>query len=179
MANRNKRAESGSRPRTTINQAYQLYLHVMRRMGHYRWFSLFMKHVGSRADRALIRISRGRLSMSGAQMTTMLLTTKGRRSGKDRTVPLYYVRDGRNLVAACENFGLEAASSWPKNLLADPKARIEIKGTTRSYLSRPATEEEVARNMPKLLEMWPAHDTYLKRSGARHVIVFQPTDAEI
>ena len=38
----------------------------------------------------------------------------------------HYVRDGKNLVAACENFGLKAASSSPKNLLADPKARIEI-----------------------------------------------------
>lgn len=99
------------RAHTTINQ---LYLDVMRRINHYRWFSLFMKHVGSRVDRALIRTSRGRLSMSGPQMTTMLLTTKGRRSGKDRTVPLYYVRDGKNLVAACENFGLDAASSWPQ-----------------------------------------------------------------
>jgi deazaflavin-dependent oxidoreductase (nitroreductase family) len=178
MAKRNSQAESRSRTHTTINQPYQLYLDVMRRIGHYRWFSLFMKHVGSRVDRALIRTSRGRLSMSGPQMTTMLLTTKGRRSGKDRTVPLYYVRDGKNLVAACENFGLDAASSWPQNLLADPKARVEISGTPKSYLSRPATEDEVARNMPKLLAMWPAHDTYLKRSGARHVIVFEPVDSE-
>jgi len=153
---------------------YNLYVDVMRRIGHYRWFSLFMKHFGSRVDRALIHASRGRLSMSGPQMTTMLLTTKGRRSGKDRTVPLYYVRDGKNLVAACENFGLEALSSWPKNVLADPKARIQIGSTSANYLGRPATEEEVARNMPRLIEMWPAHDTYLKRSGTRHVIVFEP-----
>jgi hypothetical protein len=83
MAKRNSQAESRSRTHPTINQPYQLYLDVMRRIGHYRWFSLFMKHVGSRVDRALIRTSRGRLSMSGPQMTTMLLTTKGRRSGKD------------------------------------------------------------------------------------------------
>jgi deazaflavin-dependent oxidoreductase (nitroreductase family) len=157
-----------------INEFYQLDLRVMRQLGHYRWFSLFMKHFGSRVDRALIGASRGRLSMSGPQMTTMLLTTRGRRSGRERTVPLYYVRDGENLVAACENFGLEVPSSWAKNLLADPKARIEIGGATTNYLSRPATREEVARNMPRLIEMWPAHDTYLQRSGARHVIVFEP-----
>jgi F420H(2)-dependent quinone reductase len=34
-------------------------------------------------------------------MSMMLLTTKGRSSGKDRTVPVYYIRDGENLVAAC------------------------------------------------------------------------------
>jgi deazaflavin-dependent oxidoreductase (nitroreductase family) len=161
-------------PHEGPNPVYEIYLRVMRRIGHYRWFSLSVKHVGTRVDRALIHASRGRLSLSGPEMPTMLLTTKGRKSGKERTVPVYYVRDDKNLVAVCENFGLEAASSWPKNLLADPKARIEIEGTTATYLSRPATEEEVARNMPRLTEMWPAHDTYLKRSGVRQVFVFEP-----
>jgi deazaflavin-dependent oxidoreductase (nitroreductase family) len=138
---------------------YEVYLRVMRRMGHHRWFALFSKHVGSRVDRVLIHASRGRLSLSGPEMATMLLTTTGRKSGKERTIPLYYVRDGPNLVAVCENFGLDTASSWPKNLLADPKARIEIDGSAATYLSRPASEEEAARNMPKLTDMWPAHDT--------------------
>ena len=157
---------------------YDLYLRVMRRMGHYRWFSLMIKHGGSQVDRALIHASRGRLSLGGPEMTTMLLTMTGRRSGKERTVPLYYVRDGNNLVAVCENFGLDTASSWPTNLLADPKARIEIGGTAANYLSRPATEEEVVRNMPRLIDMWPAHDTYVKRSGTRKVFVFEPVDAQ-
>ena len=157
---------------------YDLYLRVMRRMGHYRWFSLMIKHGGSQVDRALIHASRGRLSLGGPEMTTMLLTMTGRRSGKERTVPLYYVRDGKNVVAVCENFGLDTASSWPTNLLADPKARIEIGGTAANYLSRPATEEEVVRNMPRLIDMWPAHDTYVKRSGTRKVFVFEPVDAQ-
>ena len=155
------------------NLVYQQYLRVSRQLGHYRWFSLTMKHVGSRLDRAMIHTSRGRLSISGPAMPTMLLTTTGRKTGKERTVPVYYVRDGKNLVAVCENFGLEAASSWPKNLLANPKTRIEIGGLAADYLSRPATNEEVARNMPKLIDMWPAHETYLERSGTRKVFVFE------
>jgi hypothetical protein len=31
--------------------------------------------------------------------------------------------------------------------------------------------------MPRLTEMWPAHDTYLKRSGTRDIFVFEPVDA--
>ena len=160
------------------NQVYELYLGALRRMGHYRWFAFVFKHVGTRVDRALLRVSRGRLSMGGSELPTMLLTTTGRRTGKERTVPLNYVRDGKSLVAVCENFGMDTASSWPYNLLADPKARIEIDGTAASYLSRPATEDEVDRNMPRLIEMWPAHDTYAKRSGTRKVIVFEPVDAQ-
>ena len=70
-----------------LKKLYELYLRVMRQVGHDRWFSVFMKHVGCRIDRALLRASRGRFSMSGPALPTMLLTTRGRRSGEDRTVP--------------------------------------------------------------------------------------------
>jgi deazaflavin-dependent oxidoreductase (nitroreductase family) len=155
----------------------RLYARLLRWAGHYRWFALLVKHATSRVDRTLIRASRGRLTMSGPQMATMLLTTKGRSSGKERTVPVYFVRDGKNVVAACENFGLKVASSWPKNLLAEPQARIEIRGAAANYRARPATDDEIAHNMPKLIEMWPPHDTYLQRSGTRYVFVFEPVDA--
>lgn len=78
------------------------------------------------------------------------------------------------MVAVCENFGLDTASGWPYNLLANPNARLEINGQAADYLARPATDEEVDRNMPKLVAMWPAHDTYAKRSGIRKVFVFEP-----
>lgn len=165
-------------PHERPNKAYRLYAGVLRRLGHYRWFALTSKHALSSVDRVLIRASRGRLSLSGPEMATMLLTTTGRRSGKERTVPLYYVRDGKNVVAVCENFGLEEASSWPYNLLADPRARIEIEGTSANYVSRVATEEEVVRNMPTLIEMWPPLDTYFERTGVRKVFVFEPVDAQ-
>ncbi len=161
-------------PSERSNPVYDLYLRGMRRLGHYRWFGLLFKHVGTPADRALMRISGGRLSMGGSELPTMLLTTTGRKTGKQRTVPLNYVRDGSNVIAVCENFGLDKASSWPYNLLADPRARLDIKGTAMDCLARPATEEEVDRNMPKLVAMWPAHDTYAARSGTRKVFVFEP-----
>ena len=151
----------------------------MRRVGHYRWFSLFMKHVGSRVDRALIRASRGRFSMSGPALPTMLLTTTGRTSGQrsngSAALPARWQEPHRRLR---ELRATSSLPSWPKNLLADPKARIEIGGTAANYLSRPATEEEVARNMPRLIEMWPAHDSHMEHNGVRHVIVFEPMDAK-
>ncbi|SON62775.1 Deazaflavin-dependent nitroreductase [Mycobacterium simulans] len=160
----------------TVNGLYGLYVRMMRWLGHYRWFSLYVKHIGSKFDRALLRVTRGRLSALGRAMPTMLLTTTGNKTGKKRTVPVFYVLDGKNVVAVCENFGLEAASSWPKNLRSDPRARIEIEGTAASYIARSATQEEIDRNMPSLIAMWPAHDTYLKRGGARYVFVFEPVD---
>jgi deazaflavin-dependent oxidoreductase (nitroreductase family) len=133
-----------------------------------------MKHAGSRLDRALYRISGGRVWLSGPEIPTMLLTTTGRKTGKARTVPLNYVRDGDKLVASCENFGLEKASSWPMNALAHPDVTVQIGTSVKDWRARLATDEEVARNMPLLVNLWPAHDTYRERSGRRYVFVFEP-----
>ena len=107
--------------------------------------------------------------MGGSELPTMLLTTTGRRTGKERTVPLNYVRDGKNLVAVCENFGMDTASSWPYNLIADPNARLEIDGTAANCLSRPATEDEVGPQYAEADRDVASHDTYVKRSGTRKV----------
>jgi F420H(2)-dependent quinone reductase len=63
------------------------------------------------------------------------------------------------------------------NLLADPGARIEIRGVAADHRSRLATDQEVTRYMPRLTEMWPAMDTYFERTGVRLLFVFEPVNA--
>jgi hypothetical protein len=59
-----------------------------------------------------------------------------------------------------------------------PEGAHRDRRTAADYLSRPATAEEVARTMPRLVEMWPAHNSHTQRNGVRHVIVFEPTNTE-
>jgi len=160
------------------NQLWKLHARMLRRVGHYRWFGVLAVHVVTPIDRVVIKASRGRLSMTGPEFTTMLLTTTGRKSGKQRTIPVAYVRDGEKVVAVSSNVGRKTAANWPKNLLADPRASIEISGIAADYRSRLATDEEVARYMPRLTEMWPTMDTYYERTGVRNVFVFEPVDVK-
>jgi deazaflavin-dependent oxidoreductase (nitroreductase family) len=55
----------------------------------------------------------------------LLLTTRGRRSGKPRTVPLGHLRDGEVVIVAGTNGGLPAFPSWIYNLRADPEAEVQ------------------------------------------------------
>ncbi|MGK5683366.1 nitroreductase/quinone reductase family protein [Actinoplanes sp. URMC 104] len=151
-----------------------IYARTMQRVGHSRWFAVAVKHAGCKVDRVLFRATGGRWTMGGRDAPIMLLTTRGRRTGKDRTVPLLFVRDGERLVAACENFGLQTASSWPFNLRAHPYATIQVGSRTGHYRARPATPDECDRYVPRLVADWPAHETYRRRSGVRHVFVFEP-----
>lgn len=156
------------------NQLWKLHARVLRRVGHYPWFGLLAVHVVTPIDRAVIKASRGRLSMTGPEFNTMLLTTTGRKTGKPRTIPVAYIREGEKVVAVSSNVGRKTPAHWPKNLLADPYARIEIAGVAADYRARLATDDEVARCMPRLTDMWPTMDTYYRRTGVRIVFVFEP-----
>ena len=151
------------------------YARFLQRLGHYRWFALMTKHVVSKIDRALYRATGGRLTAAGPALPTLLLTTVGRKTGKPRTVPVFYFRDGGKLVVASENSGLTARSSWPQNLRVNPVARVQIGGTQGAYCARQATEEEIERYWSRFLEIWPATQTYYQRSGERWVFVLDPT----
>ena len=157
-------------------RALQWYTRLVRSLGHHQWFAIVMKRVGWRLDRTLLRLTNGRFDLSGPDIPTMLLTATGRRTGRPRTVPLVYVEDGRNVIVACENFGLNETSRWPQNVLANPAVITQIGDRSEHRLARLATPEEVDLNMPSLLAAWPAHDTYLERTGHRQVFVLEPSD---
>lgn len=56
----------------------------------------------------------------------LLLTTRGRRSGKPRTIPLRYLRDERGYLVVGSNLGGNAMPAWYRNLQAQPTATIQV-----------------------------------------------------
>ena len=149
------------------------YARFVRWLAHRRWFAA----LGRRAaplDGWIIRVTRGRRTLLGAPpYPTLLLTTTGRRTGERRTTPLMYVRDGPRLVVSSESFGQRRPAGWPLNLDADPRATVELDGRALPCLARRASPGEVERYWPRLVEEWPAHASYLDRSGVRHMFVLE------
>ncbi len=58
--------------------------------------------------------------------TILLLTTKGRKTGLDRTVPLIYDLDGANPVIVASKGGAPDHPGWFKNLVKTPPAEVQI-----------------------------------------------------
>ena len=95
----------------------------------------------------------------------LLLTTTGRKSGEPRTTPLFYGRDGDNVVVIASNNGADADPGWWKNLKSNPDATIQIKRETRRVRAEQATPEEKARLWPEMTKVYPAYDDYVKRTS--------------
>jgi deazaflavin-dependent oxidoreductase (nitroreductase family) len=147
---------------------------VARWLGHQRWFAV----VGRRlvpVDRALQRITRGRIDALGRRsLPTLLLTTVGSKSGLPRTVPLLYATDSEGYVVTASNWGQQHHPAWSGNLIASPDATVEIGGRTvpvRAELAEGALRKQLWGIVTKV---WPAYDTYEERSG-RTIRVFRLT----
>jgi deazaflavin-dependent oxidoreductase (nitroreductase family) len=119
----------------------------------------------SRAHVALYRASGGRLAghiAGGAPV--LLLTTTGRKSGKQRTTPLLYlVDDGRYVVIASVG-GAPKHPAWYLNLLASPAATIEVGRRTLAVTASTASPEERARLWPLAVQMYAGYDAYQART---------------
>jgi len=101
----------------------------------------------------------------------LLLTTTGRRSGQARTTPVFYLLDGNSIVICNAHAGYERPNPWVINLRAHPRANLQIGQDIRPYQAREATDAEIQHLWPRLLELWPAYQTYYQQGGQRTIFI--------
>lgn len=84
----------------------------------------------------------------------LLLTTRGRRSGKPCTVPLGYQAESTRLIVIAANIGAMRNPDWYYNLLAHPQVTVEIGQETFSALATIVEGEERERYLARGREAW-------------------------
>jgi proline iminopeptidase len=103
--------------------------------------------------------------------TILLVTTKGRKSGLDRTVPLIYDLDGKNPVIVASKGGAPAHPGWFKNLAKNPEVGVQIKGERFQARAREAEGEERARLWAQMNRVWPHYEEYQAKTERRIPVV--------
>ena len=104
-----------------------------------------------------------------------MLTTRGRRSGRARSTPLYYLeRDGAYFVAA--GFaGSDKPPYWFTNLATDPTVTVQIGGRRIPCSARVLPETEGRPIWSALVALYPPFERYQARTRRRiPVIRLQP-----
>ncbi|MCO6004928.1 nitroreductase family deazaflavin-dependent oxidoreductase [Actinoallomurus purpureus] len=137
------------------------------------WFAKIAPKIVPPLDRALHRLSGGRLLMGQYVVPSLVLKATGHRSGLPRQTPLACLPepDGSYVVVG-SNFGRENHPAWTTNLLHDPSAEVSHRGRTIPVTARLLEGAERAEVWPRLLKAWPTYDTYVERSG-RELRVFR------
>ena len=139
----------------------------------------FVRNVVAPLDRHTVRVFGGRVRPpSGWFVPTLIITTRGRRTGLLRTTPLIYVVDGDDFVVGNARPAGERVNPWVLNLKADPTATVDVDGERSTATAFELDPDEVERWWPELVERWPAFADHFAVTGERTLFRLTPVERE-
>lgn len=101
------------------------------------------------------------------KVDVLVLTTIGRRSGRERKVLLQYLPDGDAMIVAAANGGDAANPGWYANLKAEPAARVEVLGQSIAVRAEELADEAAAIWWKRIEERAPEYERYTRATRRR------------
>jgi deazaflavin-dependent oxidoreductase (nitroreductase family) len=132
-------------------------------------------YLGKRSTRvhvALYRRTGGRLGghLPGWPAARILLLDHvGARSGRRRTSPLMYHRDGERVAVVASKAGQPTNPAWFHNLKAHPETTIQIGRQISRVRARVATDAERARLWPEFVAFYPGYEFFQRNARGRKI----------
>jgi deazaflavin-dependent oxidoreductase (nitroreductase family) len=116
-------------------------------------------------DRAVHRLTGGKVLLSAQLLPGVILTSTGARTGQARRTPLACMpeRGGTSWILVGSNFGRAGHPAWTANLLAHPDAAVSWKGRDIPVTARLLEGEERAAAWKAVVAFWPPYATYQER----------------
>ena len=102
---------------------------------------------------------------------TLLLTTRGRKSGRLLTMPLIYGKAGADYVIVGSKGGAPTNPAWVFNLEADPQVGVQVARDHFDAVARIASGDERARLWEMMVEVYPPYHDYQARTERQIPVV--------
>jgi F420H(2)-dependent quinone reductase len=119
-----------------------------------RWFS--------GADVAFYRMFGYLSPLNGSKL---VLTTRGRKTGREVSTPLTFLeRDGKLYVVASFG-GSDTAPAWFLNLVAHPEVQVQRGWSRALYRARPLPPDEKETMWRNLIQVFPMYADYQRRTS--------------
>ena len=119
--------------------------------------------------------SNGKVGHLWRGVHTLLLTTRGRKTGKLHRTALIYAQDGKNFLIVASNGGAPKHPNWYQNLVLDPKVEIQAGEDKYTANARTASKEEKPRLWKIMAEIFPNYlDYQAKTTREIPVVIIEP-----
>jgi deazaflavin-dependent oxidoreductase (nitroreductase family) len=106
---------------------------------------------------------------------TLLLTTRGRKSGRELTLPLIFGTSGSHYVVVASKGGAPQHPAWYLNLQANPEVQVQVKKAKFKARARTAGSTERAALWAKMVEIYAPYEQYqTKTDRLIPVVVLEP-----
>ena len=109
------------------------------------------------------RANGGKVTGRFANSPLLLLTTTGAKSGKQRTNPLVYTKDGDRIVIIASKGGSPTNPDWYHNLVAHPEATVELPGERFAVRASIPQGEEHKHLFAQMAAQMPFFNEYQRR----------------
>lgn len=107
------------------------------------------------------------------------LTTTGRKSGKQRSVHLIYIRDGSAYVVTASNGGRQRPPGWLFNVRSNPQVTIQVQDRQMSAVAEIAGPDKRRELWARLLEIAPFYAGYQKRTSREiPMVILRPLEEQ-
>jgi deazaflavin-dependent oxidoreductase (nitroreductase family) len=110
----------------------------------------------------MYRLTSGKVAGRVQGLTVLLLTTQGRRSGRERTVPLGTFEDGGAYIVTASNSGSDVDPGWFINLKSQPHVRIQVGPRSIDAEAHIVEGAERTRLWNRLVSLSPGYGRYEK-----------------
>ena len=105
----------------------------------------------------------------------LLLHTTGAKSGQARVNPVMYQADGDNLVVFASKAGAPTSPDWFHNLVANPRAAVEVGDRTVNVSAQIVDGETRERLWSRQKELYPGFADYESKTTRQiPVVVLAP-----
>jgi F420H(2)-dependent quinone reductase len=105
----------------------------------------------------------------------LLLDHVGAKSGRRRTTPLTYLREGETLVIVASKGGHPKNPSWFHNLRANPDTTVQLGSRRRPVRARVATPAERKRLWPRVVDLYGGYRAYQERTDREiPLVILEP-----
>ena len=128
----------------------------------------------------LYNVSGGRIGGKMGKMPVLLLTTTGRKTGKQRTLPLMYIMDGPAYVITASAGGAEKHPGWFFNIRSSQQATIQVKDTQIQVTAEIAGPEKKSELWARLVAIAPNFAGYQKRTSRDiPMVILRPVEERL
>ena len=111
--------------------------------------------------RGIMKGTGGRIGGTGYGMPVVILTTTGRKSGKQRTTMLTSpVHDDNRVVLVASYGGDDRHPAWFLNLRDNPDVELEMRGKKRPMKAHVASDDEKAQLWPEVVKAYKGYAQY-------------------
>jgi deazaflavin-dependent oxidoreductase (nitroreductase family) len=113
------------------------------------------------------RATDGRIGRRLVDNDMLLLTTVGRNTGTEHTVPLLYLREGSRLIVIASYGGRPEHPEWYRNLVAHPQASVQVLEDHIEVETTTMTDAEQSEWWPRIVDAYGDYAVYQSRTDRR------------